>query len=257
MQLSPRDTCLHDFQNFMPPPLRCATQNHHGAAYLSLHVDVDPSVPRQLILFERESEITWLVKKSDFQDDTRDRIEGCFQAAIDNMHLAPGLVFTKLEGSGHFAYVTITRICCDDFYACSFFPPKSGDLAVTKHILQLKDPELTYMFMHEIGHLIGLRHENAEIEDTSSEVDAEKRVAHLFFENKNEASFMRKYGSCEELQPSVERLLQILYGGGQSPYPEEIRSSEERQDEEQLQQRCDKNNIVLVRQKPMIVTKKF
>jgi hypothetical protein len=117
-----------------------------------------------LYLFKKDTKLKWQVIQNEFKlESTRESLKFSFRAAV--VHLGLEHMFEEVRGQSQTPHIRICNLGSDGIYASSFFPPTSGDLAVTRHWAALCSRQKIQVLEHEIGHIIGLRHEHAQLED--------------------------------------------------------------------------------------------
>lgn len=138
----------------------CETQSDKHLLNLSL-ITERASQGKILHLFCRDSKLRWQISSTSLKDSTAQKLKAEFQNAINFMQLQH--LFENVSGKKQKPHIRIKGTRTDGYYACSFFPPENGDLSVTRHLVELGTLSMRRVFEHEIGHIIGFRH---EFEDT-------------------------------------------------------------------------------------------
>ena len=116
-----------------------------------------------LLLFARGTKLKYQVIENNFSKTTCAQIREDMESAIRFMGL--NALFNEVRGQNQAPHIRIIGIRNDGIYASSFFPPNSGDLALTEHFASLCKKRRRQVLQHELGHIIGFRHEHAQTED--------------------------------------------------------------------------------------------
>ena len=201
-----QDVCLTQ-QSLMPTfgtaPVSHLDAHHGGTNHLVL--GLGPIVPRWDTVLQPNRKLLYFIRKDTFPDaDTTQRAESNFQAAAGEWNrVGLGLLFEAASdaSAAHFHLVYSTAA---DAYARAFFPNQLGrDVEVFPGGLDPQRPKdgLKKTFMHELGHVLGLRHEFAVAANESASVQ---------FMDPNPLSIM-SYGENRDLQESDKAGTKAFY----------------------------------------------
>ncbi|KAL7906240.1 hypothetical protein GGI35DRAFT_120779 [Trichoderma velutinum] len=176
---------------------KCVTQSH-GCA--EVRIGWDGEIPR----WRRGSELRYVVCVESFPISISSLVEDSMRAAI-GMWNGIGVSFKQVARNDPATFAVVYENRNRKAYACSFFPNDlSRELIVYPSSLQQPD-YLANILAHEIGHILGLRHEFAH--------EREKEYPSALFGSENAESIMNYYKHPEQLQVKKQDLeeLERLY----------------------------------------------
>lgn len=185
---------------------RCATQTH-GCA--DIRIGWDGEIPR----WRRGSELSYVVCIESFPAPLSPMVEDSMKAAI-GMWNNIGVSFKQVARDNPATFAVIYENRNRQAYACSFFPNElSRELIV--YPSSLREPDcLANILAHEVGHILGLRHEFANTHKT------EREYPSVLIGTENTQSVMNYFEHPKQLQVKKEDLedLQIFYDHDQTEY---------------------------------------
>jgi len=166
-QLKYVDICESDEEkDDMDDMYSCETESSTNSFHLPLIAPKQRKEMKQLKLFRRDTVLKWQVLSNDFTTNTAIKLIHEFKKVIIFMKLEH--LFQEVTGQSQSPHIRIRSAKNDGYYACSFFPPSNGDLMVTRHLLELGDLKFRRVLEHEIGHVLGFRHEFTSPDDSKS-----------------------------------------------------------------------------------------
>ena len=202
-----KDVCLT--QDSVMPTFGTAPVSHlnpHHGDTNRIVLGVGPIVPRWDIVLQPNRKLLYFIRKDTFPDaDTTQRAESSFQAAAGEWNkVGLGLLFEAASdaSAAHFHLLYSTAVM--NAYAKSFFPNQHGlDVEVYPPGLDPQRPKdgLKKTFMHELGHILGLRHEFAVVR---------KETPSVQFMDPNPLSIM-SYEEARDLQESDKAGTKAFY----------------------------------------------
>ncbi|KAF7509286.1 hypothetical protein GJ744_008180 [Endocarpon pusillum] len=197
MSKAKKDMCLTQNQLMptvgKPPSSTPSSETGVGAC---LNIGMGSIIPRWDIVRIRNRKLLYFIRKDSFPDRyTAQRAEAAFRAAAQEWNnVGFGLRFEAvsnlLDAHFHLVYSTASTL-----YAKAFFPNSVRDVEVYPNAFDPKRAKdgLKKTFMHELGHILGLRHEFA--------IKNKELGNPVQFMKPNEFSIMA-YGEQRDLQES-------------------------------------------------------
>ncbi|KAL6836973.1 hypothetical protein V8C40DRAFT_1540 [Trichoderma camerunense] len=172
---------------------KCATQTH-GCA--EIRIGWDDEIPR----WRRGSELSYVVCVESFPAPLSSVVEDSMKAAID-MWGGIGVSFNQVARNDPATFAVIYENRNRNAYACSFFPNElSRELII--YPPSLREPDfLANILAHEVGHILGLRHEFAH--------KREKGRPSALFGSENADSIMNYFDHPERLQVREQDLEEL------------------------------------------------
>lgn len=172
---------------------KCATQSH-GCA--EIRIGWDGEIPRWC----RGSELSYVVCVDSFPAALSSLVEDSMKAAI-GMWKGVGVSFKQVARDDPATFAVIYENRNRNAYACSFFPNElSRELIIYPPSLQ-KTNYLSNILAHEVGHILGLRHEFAH--------KREKGCPSALFGSENADSIMNYFDHPEQLQVKEQDLEEL------------------------------------------------
>ncbi|KAJ4862321.1 met-zincin domain-containing protein [Trichoderma breve] len=172
---------------------KCATQTH-GCA--EIRIGWDGEIPR----WRRGSELSYVVCIESFPAPLSSMVEDSMKAAI-GMWNDIGVSFKQVARNDPATFAVIYENRNRNAYACSFFPNElSRELIIYPPSLQ-KTNHLSNILAHEVGHILGLRHEFAH--------KREKGLPSALFGSENADSIMNYFDHPEQLQVREQDLEEL------------------------------------------------
>ncbi|KAK4066160.1 uncharacterized protein Triagg1_8228 [Trichoderma aggressivum f. europaeum] len=172
---------------------RCVTQTH-GCA--EVRIGWDGEIPR----WRRGSELSYVVCVESFPAPLSSLVEDSMKAAI-GMWNNVGVSFKQVARNDPATFAVIYENRHRQAYACSFFPNEpSRELLV--YPSSLREPDyLANILAHEVGHILGLRHEFAH--------KREKGCPSVLFGSENPDSIMNYFDHPEQPQVREQDLEEL------------------------------------------------
>ncbi|PKK42685.1 hypothetical protein CI102_12727 [Trichoderma harzianum] len=172
---------------------KCATQTH-GCA--EIRVGWDGKIPR----WRKGSELSYVVCVESFPSPLSSLVEDSMKAAID-MWGGISVRFKQVARNDPATFAVIYENRNRNVYACSFFPNDSSR-ELTIYPPSLREPNyLANILAHEVGHILGLRHEFAH--------EREKGHASALFGSENADSIMNYFDHPKQLQVREQDLEEL------------------------------------------------
>lgn len=172
---------------------KCATQSH-GCS--EIRIGWDGEIPR----WRRGSELSYVICVESFPAPLSSVVEGSMKAAI-GMWEGVGVSFKQVARNDPATFAVIYENRNRNAYACSFFPNElSRELIIYPPSLQ-KTNYLSNILAHEVGHILGLRHEFAH--------KREKGRPSALFGSENTDSIMNYFDHPEQLQVREQDLEEL------------------------------------------------
>lgn len=196
----------------------------------------------RVVLFQKGTKLTYRIRDADFGDKV-EYIAKLLEEAIHHLtRYATELRFERIhnkenEADGKSAHITVIFEPGNvNHFATSFFPPGDGDLRIAQSFAKLTREEQVCVLLHELGHIIGLRHEEKEEDAANVESDTVPSMIHHFSSSK---SFMKKFDT-RGFTESDQVVLGHLYGAAAS-------DEQQHDNEAAIEAACARNNKKLVR----------
>ncbi|KKP03620.1 hypothetical protein THAR02_04304 [Trichoderma harzianum] len=186
------------------PKYRCATETYGCTEVRVGKGDFkEDYIPR----WRRGSELTYTIDAKSFPTSAEAvQVKAAMQTAI-NMWKGIGASFKYLEVDNSDSATFVVTYHCHgprNIYASSFFPDESpGDLLVYRLGL-FNAVYLANILAHEIGHILGLRHEFADKTHKEGKI-----LRCVLFGKENPRSIMNYYKNPGELQVSQQDLREL------------------------------------------------
>ena len=201
-------SCLtqdHFMPTFGTAPVSHLNSQHGN--HPSIVLGLDEIVPRWDIVLQPNRKLLYFIRKETFPDpDTTQRAESSFQAAAGEWNkVGFGLHFEATNNASAAHFYLLYSTASDEYYAKAFFPNELGqDIEVYPQGVDPQRPKdgLKKTFMHELGHILGLRHEFA--------VENQEKEASVQFMDRNPRSIMT-YEKDRDLQESDKAGVKAFY----------------------------------------------
>ncbi|KAL6794422.1 hypothetical protein J3E68DRAFT_427895 [Trichoderma sp. SZMC 28012] len=172
---------------------KCATQTH---GCTEIRIGWDGEIPR----WRRGSEISYVVCIESFPAPLSSMVEDSMKAAT-GMWNDIGVSFKQVARNDPATFAVIYENRNRNAYACSFFPNElSRELIIYPPSLQTTN-YLSNILAHEVGHILGLRHEFAH--------EREEEYPSALFGSENADSIMNYFDHPERLQVREQDLEEL------------------------------------------------
>jgi hypothetical protein len=132
-----------------------------GGREANLSIRKQPNDPKVLQIFKKGVILKWQVIDSQFSKETCRIIRRDMTESIQFLGL--GHLFQQVRDLTRKPHIEIRAIHNDGVYAMSFFPPRNGDISLTHHWRSLCRLGRRQVLQRELGHILGLRHENTDV----------------------------------------------------------------------------------------------
>lgn len=172
---------------------KCATQTHECT---EVRIGWDGEIPR----WRRGSELSYVVCVESFPAPLSSLVQDSMKAAID-MWCGIGVSFKQVARNDPATFAIVYKNRNRNTYARSFFPNESSrELIIYPPSLQNTN-YLSNILAHEVGHILGLRHEFA--------YEREKGYPSVLFGSKNTDSIMNYFDHPKRLQVREQDLEEL------------------------------------------------
>ncbi|KAL7961094.1 hypothetical protein V8C34DRAFT_312191 [Trichoderma compactum] len=185
---------------------RCATET---CEYTQIRVGKEDSKEVYIPRWLRGSVLTYTVDAKSFPTIAEaGQVKAAMQDAISMWRgIGARFCFEDLEADNYGSATFVVRYDgrrCSNTYAISFFPDElPGELLVYNLALS-KAPHLANILAHEVGHILGLRHEFADKNHKEGRI-----LRCVLFGKKNPRSIMNYYEDPGQLQVSEQDLREL------------------------------------------------